>query len=144
MELAAFVVQAVLVEKRSVREVARAHGVSKTWLYELVARYRAGGEAALVPRSRRPHHSPNRVPEALEDEIVALRKQLAEFGTEGVPTRSTPTSRAATAGSPPARSRPFGGSSPDPASSLPNRTSARRVPMSASKRACPTSAGRWT
>ena len=39
MELAAFVVQAVLVEGRSVREVARAHGVSKTWLYELIARY---------------------------------------------------------------------------------------------------------
>ena len=35
MELAAFVVQAVLVEGRSVREVARAYGVSKTWLYEL-------------------------------------------------------------------------------------------------------------
>ena len=39
VELAAFVVQAVPVEKRSVREVARAHGISKTWLYELLARY---------------------------------------------------------------------------------------------------------
>ena len=85
MELAAFVVQAVLVEKRSVREVARAHGISKSWLYELLARYRIGGEAALVAQSKRPHHSPTRVPDALEDEIVQLRKQLSEFGTDAGP-----------------------------------------------------------
>lgn len=85
MELAAFVVQAVVVERRSVREVARSHGISKTWLYELVARYRTGGEAALVPRSRRPHHSPNRIPDVLEDEIVQLRKQLTEFGADAGP-----------------------------------------------------------
>jgi transposase InsO family protein len=85
VEVAAFVVQAVLVEGRSVREVARAHGISKTWLYELLARYRAGGEAALVPRSRRPQRSPNRVPDTLEDEIVQLRKQLCEFGTDAGP-----------------------------------------------------------
>ena len=85
MELAAFVVQAVLVEGRSVREVARAHGVSKTWLYELVARYRAEGEAGLVARSKRPHRSPTRVPETVEDEIVAIRKQLTEFGVEAGP-----------------------------------------------------------
>jgi transposase InsO family protein len=85
VEVAAFVVQAVLVERRGVREVARAHGISKTWLYELLARYRAGGEAALVPRSRRPQHSPNRVPDTLEDEIVQLRKQLCEFGTDAGP-----------------------------------------------------------
>jgi len=82
VELAAFVVQAVLIEGRSVREVARTHGISKTWLYELLARYRTGGEAALAPRSRRPHHSPTRIPQSLENEIVELRKQLTEFGTD--------------------------------------------------------------
>ena len=85
MELAAFVVQAVLVEKRSVREVARTHGISKTWLYELLARYRTDGEAGLVARSKRPHRSPTRVPAAIEDEIVAIRKQLTEFGVEAGP-----------------------------------------------------------
>jgi len=80
VELAAFVVQAVLIEKRSVREVARTHGVSKTWLYELLARYKAGGLEALPPRSRRPVHSPGRVPAALEEEVVRLRKHLAEEG----------------------------------------------------------------
>jgi transposase InsO family protein len=82
VELAVFVVQAVLVEGRSVREVARTHGISKSWLYELLSRYRTGGEAALTPRSRRPHHSPTRIPETLENEIVEIRKELTEFGTD--------------------------------------------------------------
>jgi transposase InsO family protein len=85
VELAAFVVQAVLAEQRSVREVARAHGISKTWLYELLARYRTDGEAGLAPRSRRPHRSPTRRPDAVEDEIVGLRKQLVEFGADAGP-----------------------------------------------------------
>jgi transposase InsO family protein len=85
VELAAFVVQAVLVDKRSVREVARAHGVSKTWLYELLARYRDGGDAALAPRSRRPHRTPTRIIDAVEDEIVALRKHLSELGVDAGP-----------------------------------------------------------
>jgi transposase InsO family protein len=85
VELAAFVVQAVLVEKRSVREVARAHGISKTWLYELLARYHRDGDSGLVARSKRPHHSPSRVPDAVEDEIVAIRKQLTEFGADAGP-----------------------------------------------------------
>jgi hypothetical protein len=85
VELAAFVVQAVLVDKRSVREVARTRGISKTWLYELLARYRAEGDAGLVARSKRPHRSPSRVPAAVDDEIVAIRKQLTEFDVEAGP-----------------------------------------------------------
>jgi hypothetical protein len=57
---ARYLVQSIVVEHRSVREVARRHGVSKTWLYELVARYKEGGEAALELWSRRPRSSPNR------------------------------------------------------------------------------------
>jgi transposase InsO family protein len=85
VELAAFVVQAVLVEGRSVREVARGHGISKTWLYELIARYQRDGDAGLIARPKRPHRSPTRVPDAVEDEIVAIRKQLTEFGAEAGP-----------------------------------------------------------
>lgn len=85
MELAAFVVQAVVVEGRSVREVARSHGISKTWLYELLDRYRRDGDAGLRPRSRRPRRFPTRVPDTVEDEIVALRKQLTDFGAEAGP-----------------------------------------------------------
>src|SRR6516164_5948250 len=82
MDLARFVLNEVLVEGRSVREVAADHDVSKTWLYELLARYHAEGDAGLVPRSRRPHRSPRAVPAAVEAEIVALRKSLAEEGLD--------------------------------------------------------------
>jgi len=80
MEMATYLVTAVLVEGQSVRKVAQDHGVSKTWLYELVTRYEAEGEAGLVPRSRRPHRSPTRLSDLYEDEIVRLRKELSEAG----------------------------------------------------------------
>ncbi|HLM18535.1 MAG TPA: helix-turn-helix domain-containing protein, partial [Acidimicrobiia bacterium] len=85
MDLARYVVDAVVVEGRSVREVARAHGVSKSWVAVLVARYRAGGYEALAPRSRRPHQSPTRVSDVLEDEIVRVRKELVEDGLDAGP-----------------------------------------------------------
>src|SRR4051794_3742421 len=82
MDLAGYVINAVLVEGRSVAEVAAEHGMSRSWLYELLARYRADGEKGLKPKSRRPRSSPRRVPPEMEDEIVALRKSLAEEGLD--------------------------------------------------------------
>ena len=82
MDMAAYLVTAVLVERRSAREVAAAHGVSKSWVYELLARYRQDGEAGLVPRSRRPQRSPTRVWDRFEEEIVRLRKELVELGVD--------------------------------------------------------------
>jgi transposase len=43
------VITAVVVEKRPVREVAADYGVSRSWVYELVARYRGEGDAAFEP-----------------------------------------------------------------------------------------------
>lgn len=82
MSLARLVVTAVLVEGRSKSAVAREYGVSRRWVITLVQRYQAEGETALTPRSRRPHASPNRTPRAVEDEIVALRKELDRGGHE--------------------------------------------------------------
>ena len=82
MDLAGYVINAVLVEGRSVAEVAADHGISRSWLYELLARYRADGEQGLKPHSRRPRSSPTRVPAEMEEEIVALRKSLAEEGLD--------------------------------------------------------------
>lgn len=82
MDLARYVVDAVLVEGRSCREVARSHGVSKSWVSELVSRYRTGGYEALAARSRRPHSVPGRTPDDLEDQIVRLRKELAGQGLD--------------------------------------------------------------
>jgi transposase InsO family protein len=85
MQMAMYLVQAVRVEGLSVRAVARDHGVSKTWLYELLARYDAGGQAALAPRSRRPRTSPTKIADLFEDEIVALRKELEAQGFDAGP-----------------------------------------------------------
>ncbi len=82
MDLSGYVINAVLVEGRSVKEVCEAHDISRSWLYELIARYRELGDEGLQPRSRRPHASPRRVTPAMEDEIVALRKELTDLGVD--------------------------------------------------------------
>lgn len=80
MGMARYVVDAVLLEGRSAREVARAHGVSKTWIYELIKRFRAGGYEALEPRSRRPRSCKHETSPAIVDAIVALRRELNAQG----------------------------------------------------------------
>ena len=82
MDLARYVVDAVVLEGRSYREVAAAHGVSKSYVGKLVGRFRDGGYRAIEPRSRAAKRIPHRTPDALEDEIVALRKELSELGVD--------------------------------------------------------------
>jgi transposase InsO family protein len=82
MGMQELVVTAVLVEGRTKSEVARDYGVSRRWVITLVGRYLAQGEAGLLPRSRRPHTSPGRTADAVEDEIVAIRKDLDKHGHE--------------------------------------------------------------
>lgn len=83
--MARYLVQAHLVEGRPVSELAAAHGVHRSWIYKLVARYRAEGEQGLVPRSRRPRSSPSKIPERMEREIVRLREQLGADGFDAGP-----------------------------------------------------------
>jgi transposase InsO family protein len=80
VDVGRFVVEAHLKEGRPVAELAAAHGVHRSWIYKLLARYRAEGEGELVSRSRRPHRSPGAIFERFEDEIVALRKELVDGG----------------------------------------------------------------
>jgi transposase InsO family protein len=82
MSLARLVVTAVRIEGRTKAEVSRDYGVSPRWVYELCRRFDSEGEAGLEPRSRRPRRSPQRVAEALEDEIVELRKALTDEGLD--------------------------------------------------------------
>ena len=85
MSKARLVITAVITEKRAVREVARDYGVARSWIYALLARYQAEGEAAFEPRSRRPKSSPRAIPEATADLIVRLRKELAGQGLDAGP-----------------------------------------------------------
>jgi transposase InsO family protein len=82
MGMAQLVVAAVLDEGRSKSEVARTYGVSRRWVITLVQRFEAEGPAGLLPRSRRPARSPNRTPLEIEDEVVAIRKELDKAGHE--------------------------------------------------------------
>jgi transposase InsO family protein len=82
MSKARLVITAITVEKRSVAEVVAEYGVARSWLYELLARYRVEGEAAFEPRSRRPKTSPRATPALTVELVLALRKQLSEQGLD--------------------------------------------------------------
>jgi transposase InsO family protein len=82
MDKARYLVEAHLREGTPVAALARTHGVHPSWLYRLLARYRAEGDAGLIPRSRRPKRSPTAISTEVEDEIVRLRKQLSEEGLD--------------------------------------------------------------
>jgi transposase InsO family protein len=79
---ARLVITAVVVEGRSQSEVARAYKVSQPWVSRLVARYRAEGEAAFTPRSRRPARSPSATSAEVVELVLRLRKQLVEQGLD--------------------------------------------------------------
>ena len=78
--MARYVVDAVVLEGRSAREVARAHGISKTWIYELIRRYREGGYEALEPRSKRPRSCKHETPPEMVKAIVEMRSELERQG----------------------------------------------------------------
>jgi transposase InsO family protein len=82
---ARLVITAVILEGRPAAEVAAKYGVSKSWLYELLARYRDEGDAAFQPRSRRPKTSPNATPDGTIEVIIRLRKDLTEQGLDAGP-----------------------------------------------------------
>ncbi|MDT4926226.1 MAG: hypothetical protein QOG01_3939 [Pseudonocardiales bacterium] len=82
MGMPQLVVTAVLVEGRSKSEVAREYGVSRRWVITLVQRYLAEGDVGLAPRSRRPLTGPQRTTQKLEDEVIAIRKDLDKNGHE--------------------------------------------------------------
>jgi transposase InsO family protein len=85
MSMARLVITAVTVEKRPVSEVARSYGVARSWIYTLLARYQAEGEAAFEPRSRRPKTSPAAVSPGTVQLIITLRKELSGQGLDAGP-----------------------------------------------------------
>jgi transposase InsO family protein len=85
MGLGRYVVDAITLEGRRPTEVARSHGISRSWIYELVARYRAGGYAALEPRSRRPRSCAHQTAPSVERAILKLRRDLIAAGHDAGP-----------------------------------------------------------
>ncbi|HEV3093912.1 MAG TPA: IS481 family transposase [Solirubrobacteraceae bacterium] len=105
--MARYLVEAHVLGGRPVSELAAAHGVHRSWLYKLIARYKHGGYQALQPRSRRPRSCKHQTPTEIVEKIVKLREQLVREGhdagaatiayhlraemTDGAPTPSVST-----------------------------------------------------
>jgi transposase InsO family protein len=80
MDMGRFLIETHLRTGQPIKELARTHEVSPSWLFKLLRRYRLEGPAGLEPRSRRPKSSPSRIVDLYEDEIVTMRKELADAG----------------------------------------------------------------
>jgi transposase-like protein len=79
-KLAVVLAQWAAGEKVNVAAMAAELGISRQSFYMYRARFAADGLVGLFPRSRRPHSCPWQTPTETEDEIVRLRKQLADDG----------------------------------------------------------------
>lgn len=66
-----------------VADVARSYGVSRQAVYEWVCREAERGLEGLEDGSRRPHHSPNKTPEWMEQRLIAERKKWG-FGAKKI------------------------------------------------------------
>ena len=67
-------VSRVIEHGRPVAHVAKELGVSRQCAHRWVARFRAEGDAGLLDRSSRPHHSPRRTPPDAEQRVLELRR----------------------------------------------------------------------
>ncbi len=54
--------------------------ISRTTGYKYIKRYQEEGMAGLQPKSRAPHHSPNKTPAAIEERILEIRSQHKRWG----------------------------------------------------------------
>jgi len=85
MQLARFLVEAVVLGKQSPNQLVREHPISRSWFYELLARYRRDGPAALEPRSHCPAACPHQVEQAVVNAILELRAELTAAGLDAGP-----------------------------------------------------------
>ncbi len=82
MSKARLVITAVALEGITQAEASARYGVSEPWVSRLMARYRAEGDTAFEPRSRRPRTSPRATSPTHAELVLRLRKQLTESGLD--------------------------------------------------------------
>ena len=61
-------------------ELCRRCGISRKTGYKWLSRYKTGGAEALQDRSRKPHRSPQQVPPAVAEAVIALREETTWGG----------------------------------------------------------------
>jgi transposase InsO family protein len=69
-----------LVEGANRRELCRRFKIQPRILYKWLERYRTGGAAGLVDRSRQPHRSPSQTGAEMEMAVLAIRRDNAVWG----------------------------------------------------------------
>ena len=69
----------------NVAEFCRTHGVSTWFFWDLRRRHALEGDVVLTPKSRAPHRPAGRTSLAVEDAIVAKRKELGDAGLDAGP-----------------------------------------------------------
>ena len=89
-------IERVIAHRRPVSHVAKEMGISRQAAHRWVARFRAEGVAGLQDRSSRPHRMPRRTPAAVEEAVLAARRQLRQgrdriAEATGVPARTVST-----------------------------------------------------
>ncbi len=77
-------IDAYLAKDASLSALCRRFGISRKTGYKWIERFLSGGE--LADRSRRPQHSPRAVATAIEDAIVAARRERPTWGPEKLRT----------------------------------------------------------
>jgi len=80
MGLGRYVVDAIVLEGRSLSELAKSHHISRSWIYELVSRYRQGGYPTIEPRSRRPRSCAHAVGPKVQAIVLKVRRDLVRAG----------------------------------------------------------------
>jgi transposase len=80
--LGRYIVDAVVLEHRSPTELARVHRISRSWIYQLVQRFKKGGYASLEPRSRRPHSCTHQAADDVQAEVLRLRAEVLRLRKE--------------------------------------------------------------
>src|SRR2546427_883394 len=83
--LGRYIVDAVVLERRSPTELARDHGISRRWIHKLVKRFKEGGYASLAPRSRRPHSCSHQTSPDIQAKVLELRQELVAGGHDAGP-----------------------------------------------------------
>lgn len=77
------VVKALLVGANK-SEIAKRAGISRKTLYKWCRRYQEGGREALLDQSRRPIHSPTRIPEEVVKRVLRVRDAHEEWGPKKI------------------------------------------------------------
>ncbi len=83
--LGCYIVDAIVFEHRSPATLARDHGISRSWIYRLLQRFKEGGYASLEPRSRRPRSCSHQTGADIVANVLKLRDELTSAGHDAGP-----------------------------------------------------------